>query len=767
MNVLIVRPLVERLFHPKDITIVYCLLANRLYFLRQQATSVHQPVNMARATLCELVATRVLRRFHEANPGSQGLLFLSHILVGGFDPFEGAPEAVEFEGRRQWAVQERGGLERKLTALELAILSESKAFIGSPGCQRVVNAVYEGRVIYTPLSFVDILPDHYKYHPISLYDPRKAPILNHYRLIVPRSRNFIEFVQFLVLMVLYFLAMLYRRSSNEAFEFLFCIYAAGWVLDELAAIAEHGWEVHAQNLWSWLDVTFSAIYGAYVVARIYDVGAGHFPDGHGLHILPLAAPILLTRVAFNIAPDNIVLISLHAMMKDFLLLSFLACWCFMGFLLALQWLIDSNDNFNETPSWFTICKWMLWIWFGLDGTGIEESVQFHLVLGPALMIGFAFLGNTLFLTILVAMLTNTFSKIIAHETAEVQFRRAVLTFEGVKSDAIFAYPPPFNIFALATLLPLRFLVSPETFHRVNVALIRALNLPTLLLISLYERRQFSRRSRARTGSSLLRWKLSGFSPHGDIQAVFETPPPPDVADLIEELDTLGDEGSVSGRSCPSCLWTWAGLYDGGRGYETVSRSTMTETSGTRGWGMSRVVDEELDLALVLDDLDLVEGPGGIGDGRQRVRALGYEMEPRRLAQVGEVEGPLLGPAPPEVGRVQRADVGGVVLRVAAVARLEGRVEDGPLAVVGGGGGAEEEHGEARLVARGELPGDADAVGEHLGHPVDEVVGLVAGARDLDGGVDGGDVEGALGDPGCDVRGRVEGVAVEEGFRRRR
>ncbi|KAK1983601.1 nonselective cation channel [Colletotrichum cereale] len=542
MNVLVVRPLVERLFHPKDMTIVYCLLANRLYFLRQQATSVYQPVNVARATLCELIAARVLRRLHEANPGPQGLLFLSRILVGGFDPFEGAPEAVEFEGRRRWAVQARGGRERKLTALELAILSESKAFIGSPGCQRVVNAVYEGRVVYTPLSIVDILPDHHEHHPVSLYDPRKAPVLNHHRLVVPRSRNFIEFVQFLVLMVLYFLAMLYRRSSSELFEFLFCIYAAGWVLDEFAAVVEHGWEVHAQNLWSWLDVTFSAIYAAYVVARIYDVAAGRFPDGHGLHILPLAAPILLTRVAFNIAPDNIVLISLHAMMKDFLLLSFLACWCFVGFLLALQWLIDSNDNFNETPSWFTIGKWMLWIWFGLDGTGIEESVQFHIVLGPALMIGFAFLGNTLFLTILVAMLTNTFSNIIADETAEVQFRRAVLTFEGVKSDAIFAYPPPFNIFALATLLPLRFLVSPAAFHRVNVALIRALNLPTLLLISLYERRQFSRRSRAKTGSSLLSWKFAGFSPHGDIQAVFDTPPPPHVADLIAELDELGDEG---------------------------------------------------------------------------------------------------------------------------------------------------------------------------------------------------------------------------------
>lgn len=56
------------------------------------------------------------------------------------------------------------------------------------------------------------------------------------------------------------------------------------------------------------------------------------------------------------------------------------------------------------------------------------------------MVSFAFLGNTLFLTILVSMLSNTFSSIVKNATAEVAFRRAVLTFEGVKSDAIFGMP---------------------------------------------------------------------------------------------------------------------------------------------------------------------------------------------------------------------------------------------------------------------------------------------------------------------------------------
>jgi hypothetical protein len=177
------------------------------------------------------------------------------------------------------------------------------------------------------------------------------------------------------------------------------------------------------------------------------------------------------------------------------------------------------------------------IWFGLDGTGIERAADFHLILGPMLIITFAFLGNTLFLTILVAILTNTFSKIISNEAAEVQFRRAVLTFQGVKSDAIFSYPPPFNIAALMILLPLKFVVGPLAFHNINVAVIRTINAPVLLLIGLWERRRvWARRSKS---SRLTSWRyFPGLSPHGDIQVVFGSEPPPEVQDALEKMDAL-------------------------------------------------------------------------------------------------------------------------------------------------------------------------------------------------------------------------------------
>jgi hypothetical protein len=244
---------------------------------------------------------------------------------------------------------------------------------------------------------------------------------------------------------------------------------------------------------------------------------------------------------------------------------------------------------------------MVWIWFGLDGTGIQRSPDFHWILGPALMVLFAFLGNTLFLTILVSMLSNTFSLIAGNATAEIQFRRAVLTFEGVKSDAIFAYMPPFNILALVIMLPLKFIVSDRMFHKVNVIATRTLNAPLLLVISLYERHTLWRddRHRHRPGppaqgvdwkrrggkagswsETLSFWNFTRFSVHGDIQAVFETEPPRSLLeDIAEDDDFHGAE--ATGRTLHAALEDqFPGIRSPRR--ESPSRSRSRPKSDTKG-----------------------------------------------------------------------------------------------------------------------------------------------------------------------------------------
>ena len=253
-----------------------------MQFLREQGfQSHHQTVNITRASLCEILATRILRRYDEDHEGRDGLLLLANVLVAGFEPFQGAPAEVERNRGPNfgWKIANhfsRRGNERLLTALEVAIISESKSFLSGTACQKVVDAVYKGRIIYTPTSFIDILPDRYKNRSISLYDPRRAPILNQYRLIVPRNRNMLEISQFLILLVLYILAMVNKAHvvgpAHLAFttaELIFCVYTSGWVLDELASILEHGWTVHTENLWSFLDISFAAIFLAYFGVRMH------------------------------------------------------------------------------------------------------------------------------------------------------------------------------------------------------------------------------------------------------------------------------------------------------------------------------------------------------------------------------------------------------------------------------------------------------------------------------------------------------------------
>lgn len=132
INVSVVRPLVDKFYDMQDISIVYCLLVNRAQFLNEQShLNNRQNVHFTRATLCELIATRILRRFNEDYEGTEGLLVLSHILVAGFEPFQNAPEEIRREARAT------GAWNKTLPALEVAILTESKLFLSSTSCQKV------------------------------------------------------------------------------------------------------------------------------------------------------------------------------------------------------------------------------------------------------------------------------------------------------------------------------------------------------------------------------------------------------------------------------------------------------------------------------------------------------------------------------------------------------------------------------------------------------------------------------------------------------
>lgn len=143
--------------------------------------------------------------------------------------------------------------------------------------------------------------------------------------------------------------------------------------------------------------------------------------------------------AFVTLSDNLLVLSLRSMLAQFSRLMFLAIWCFAGFLVAFVTLGGGKYRPGE------ILQWMIWIWFGLDSTGLQRANHLHNTLGPVLMVIYACLSNTLIITILVAILSNTFNILNEDALAEQMYRRAVTvrTLSGLcdKADATTVHRP--------------------------------------------------------------------------------------------------------------------------------------------------------------------------------------------------------------------------------------------------------------------------------------------------------------------------------------
>ncbi|KAG8705209.1 hypothetical protein FRC12_004220 [Ceratobasidium sp. 428] len=535
----VVRPLNEKYKAKNNLSVTFCFLLNRVHFLRDQNITT-APLSQTRAALCEILAIRSLRDHADST------LALATACTTAWPIFAGAPaELREFADKAgdEFDIRERVG-----NAIEMAIVGNAKRFIKSSACQSVIDGIYWGRIVYQASADHSILADTYKLKPIHFYDPHRAPLLDHYRLKVPVIRSVLEYINFLILFILFVLALeMNEKSTINTFEGIFMIYGLGFVVEKLAAMQEHGIRVYSANLWNGFDIAFITVYISYASLRLYGVNQDEtWAQNWGIDILAVVAVIVFPRLAFVTLSNNLMVLSLRSMFIEFAVLMFVAAFCFGGFLYAL-WTLG-RDTFSSSQ----IAWWMLDLWFGLDASGFDQATTFHPQFGPVLMILYACLSNTLLLTVLVSILSTTFSNISNDAAMEAMFRRAVSTIEGVKADAIFSYQPPLNLVALLIMFPSSFILSPRWFHKVNVTMIRITGFPILLAIGFYERQKakaesesvFEKITTAAERFTTLPRRLKRMTlfegavgSSGNVQAIFELDdefvPSPALADSME------------------------------------------------------------------------------------------------------------------------------------------------------------------------------------------------------------------------------------------
>ncbi len=377
LNYALVRPLAVKYARLRSLAVVYACLFVRMHFLREaQRDIAFQQVNQSRAMLCELLAIKLIRTF-----SADGLELVTALTVS-FHPFVGLNEQDEEEGEdghkgsvgeeeeeeedvnrlasgfratlRHLAQHSSWSRMRKSTsassspgtrphtsssssplpehdlaqmtnsALELALLSSSKKFVNSPLVQKVVQGIWDGSITICNPGSSAILNDDYKRRPLSIYDPRTAPLLDHYRLRVPKIRSALEFANVLLLLLFYVLCL--RQKDSDAlhgwttWETVFSVWIAGFALDEVAQASEHGFTVYFASVWNMIDSVFIAISATWFVVRLVALRTGSLAlSDTSFDVLALGAVLLCPRVASSLVRDNVMLLALRAMITDFVL----------------------------------------------------------------------------------------------------------------------------------------------------------------------------------------------------------------------------------------------------------------------------------------------------------------------------------------------------------------------------------------------------------------------------------------------------------------
>ncbi|KAH9177399.1 hypothetical protein EDB89DRAFT_2112315 [Lactarius sanguifluus] len=466
VNFAVVRPLVFKYARLKNPAIVYVCLVVRSHFISvAEQDLAFSGVSFSRAILCEILAMKLVHHF------ASNQIELVSVLITSWSPLAGATNDVIEDVKN---ILGNNGDQDEVdlqSALEVAISSSAKRFVASPIVQSVVNDIYSGRVIYSSSANRSIVADNYKLRAIEIYNGRNAPWLNHYRLRVPRYGAILEFLNFTCLLVTFIFSITDKDlNTPNAFEVLFIVFAAAFALEEYTASVEHGWSGKSFQMWNVFDSTFIVVTTLYLVLRVKGLSSGDNSTSElGFDILACGACIIFPRLAFFMVSNNVVIFALRAMTAEFVFFMGIAATCFSGLLFTL-WMLGSEQWTLRSIAWL-----MVQIWFGNTYLSFGQASSFH----PC--------NNTLLLTILISILSNTFTRINANANQEFLFQFTITTLEGMKSDALFSYQPPFNLLAFAILLPASWVLTPRNLHSANVFLIRLTSFPILVTISLYER----------------------------------------------------------------------------------------------------------------------------------------------------------------------------------------------------------------------------------------------------------------------------------------
>ena len=327
---------------------------------------------------------------------------------------------------------------------------------------------------------------------VTLYNPRDASLFKLSRLRVPRYRQVLSTASFAVMLALFVTVLMERSVHITPLEVVFWLWSAGYMLDEVVGFTEQGFGLYILSFWNAFDLGILLLFVMYYCLRLYGLALADENKKHiaymAYDVLAATAILLFPRL-FSILDHyryfSQLLIAFRMMAQDLLAILALIVISCSGFFVAFTLSFADEDTDGSGVAYelfqilmgFTPAAWEKWSGYNM--------------LGKAIMTVFLIICHFLIVTILITVLTNSFMAIVQNANEEHQFLFAVNTISMVKSDALFSYIAPTNVFGWV-MSPLRYVMPFRQYVKLNRTIIKVTHFPILFVIFSYERMFVSR-----------------------------------------------------------------------------------------------------------------------------------------------------------------------------------------------------------------------------------------------------------------------------------
>lgn len=392
--------------------------------------------------------------------------------------------------------QSDGDVEHPTSALEAAIDQNCVPVLASIEARRATQAIWNGSLVqrYSPNGYTYFVP----------YDKEHdGAFLSHFhpsRLGVPKY-SYITNIVLWVFFLAIFTVQTRTLKSFDLFEGILWVMAAGYFVEDASRWVKMG-GLGAIEFWTVMDILTDGLLLVSFSFRVASfVTHGKHADTYELRafqFLACVAPLIwvqLLKVADGFVYFGTLTVIILRMFKESAIFFTLLALVMVGFGHAFL-ALDAADESRVDNVVVRIIDVLTQALLGGADFDLTNEDAFGYPYGHILYYAYCFVTAVILLNILIAFFGTAYSDVVdsADEVYAAFFCQKVIAM--VRAPDQFVYLPPFNLLEAFVIAPLEWIVSHETYAKLNYSVQSVLFALPLMCIAFYESRA------ARNGGSI-------------------------------------------------------------------------------------------------------------------------------------------------------------------------------------------------------------------------------------------------------------------------